>query len=163
MSTWLKSLWKAHGPFTSYRAPNGKARRYLSNTTFFREHHRVATDLVKQCGCIVAEVDGAEDEIAGYICAERMETVQGERFVVHYTYVKPLYRKLGIARWLLDAAGWKRGEDIVATHVLRQRLLITPGGQQENRHTEPVLLPNRFDQLETVEHGHVHIRDDQVD
>jgi len=117
MSTWLKSLWKAQGPFTTFRASNGRARRYVSNTVFFAEHHRVATDLLKRCGAIVAEVEGAEDEIAGYMCAERKETVQGEQFVAHYVYVKPLYRKLGIARWLLEAAGWKPGEDIVATHV----------------------------------------------
>lgn len=116
MSTWLKSLWDSRGPATSCMIA-GKNARFISNTAFFREHHRVATDLVKKCGVVIAEVEGTEDEIAGYACAERRDTVQGEQFVVHYTYVKHLYRKLGIAKWLLEASGWKQGEDIVATHV----------------------------------------------
>lgn len=116
MSTWLKSLWDSRGPATSC-VVGGKQQRYISNSTFFREHHRVATELVKKCGVIIAEVEGAEDEIAGYICGGRKDTVQGEQFVAHYVYTKPLYRKLGIARWLVEAAGWKPGEDIVATHV----------------------------------------------
>ena len=117
MSTWLKSLWDSRGPATSFHAASGKSQRYVSNTTFFKEHHRVATDLLKECGAIMVEIEGADDELAGYICAERKETVQGEKFVAHYVYVKPLYRKLGIARWLFEAAGWKQDEDIVATHV----------------------------------------------
>ena len=101
MSAWLKSNRK-HSPLA----------KHLSNTVYFDEHHKVITRLVSRCGVIVAEVEGAPDEVAGWICAE-----PDKEFVVHYVYVKPLYRKAGLAKWMLEAAGWKPGQDIVASHI----------------------------------------------
>jgi GNAT superfamily N-acetyltransferase len=101
MSTWLKSNRKA-----------SPLAEHLSNTTYYDEHHKVITHLVDKCGVIVAQVDGTRDEVAGWICAE-----PNDLFVVHYIYVKPLYRKVGLAKWLMEAAGWKPGTDIVASHI----------------------------------------------
>ena len=58
----------------------------------------------------------AEDDpscIFGWICAE---VGRDGSLIVHYTYVKQVYRRLGIARRLLTATGWQPGQPIFATH-----------------------------------------------
>lgn len=73
-------------------------------------------EVLRQRGALVAypSVDGAEDEIAGWACCEH----DGPRqLVVHFVYTHRLYRKLGVGRQLLDAAGWRPGDDITATHI----------------------------------------------
>lgn len=102
MSSWLKS----------YRS--SPVARHLSNEVYFSEHKRLIMTLLQRCGAAVAEIQDCDGEIAGWLCASRPTP---ESIVVHYCYTFSLYRKLGVARALLEHFGWRPKTPIVATHI----------------------------------------------
>jgi ribosomal protein S18 acetylase RimI-like enzyme len=90
-TTWLKSY--KHGSDFAKRIRNG---------VFFPWHHKVVAGILGRPGTtlLIAHVHDDPDVVLGYLCVEA-----GEIAVVHYVFVKPNWRQLGIARQLLNHAG----------------------------------------------------------
>lgn len=84
----------------------------ISNTVFYSEHHKVLERLFKRCEAKIACDPTDQNQIYGYIVYERITGV----LVVHYVYVKQPYRKLGLCKQLLSAAGRNPGEAFAYTH-----------------------------------------------
>jgi GNAT superfamily N-acetyltransferase len=61
---------------------------HIDRATFFREHHRVATMQLGR-GAVVAALPDARDVLCGFLA--------GAGEVLHYAYVKPQFRRMGIA------------------------------------------------------------------
>lgn len=83
-ATWLRS----------YQASSLQAKN-IHKDTFFREHHKVldgifARDIIVR----LAVLPDDESVVLGWLV--------GEPGVVHYVYVKPAFRRYGIARALLS-------------------------------------------------------------
>lgn len=95
----------------SYR--NAQMVRGVSNTIYYNEHHKILERIVKTARVIIACDPEDSTKIYGYACAEFIDSI----FVIHYVYVKELYRKLGIARLMLDE--WKPdfNNASICTHI----------------------------------------------
>jgi len=85
-STWLRS----------YRHSSQFAKK-LSNDVFFKWHHKVIERFIERGGQIlIAHATGDSEVILGYLCYEPS--------IVQYAYVKRAFRKMGIAKQLVEIA-----------------------------------------------------------
>lgn len=89
-STWLRS----------YRDNSFFAKR-IKNSIFFDGHHKVIEHLLQKPGLqvLVAHAGSDANTIFGYLVTEPAAKV------VHFAYVKKSFRRLGIAKALLDHFG----------------------------------------------------------
>lgn len=111
-ATWLRSV--RHSSLFS---------RGVSNRVFFAAHHLVIERLLgRGAQLLVAHPPGEPGVILGYLCYERVApgmTIAGLELaphVVHFIYTKGAFRRLGVARTLLDVAGVDLNRSIV-THL----------------------------------------------
>lgn len=65
----------------------------LSRTVYFRGQHAVIENILARAGLVVAALEDDPDQILGYAVAEPG--------VLHWVYVKSLFRRYGVARALL--------------------------------------------------------------
>lgn len=89
-STWLKN----------YKHSSYFAKR-IRPVTYFKGHHIVIDHLLKKpsTNVIIACPKGDQETILGYLAYEILE-----KPVVHFTFIKDAFRKMGIARALFEAA-----------------------------------------------------------
>ena len=87
-SSWLKS----------YRY-SGFAKK-ISNTVYYTEHHKTIEKIVRCNEVYIACNKEEPNQIYGWIAGTRVDHI----FVLHYVYVKQLFRRQGIARMLLKDA-----------------------------------------------------------
>lgn len=99
-SSWLKSM--RSGPFA----------RDITNSVYFAESHKVIERLLKTCEVHVACDAAQEADIYGYICGERIDGI----FILHFIYVKHMYRNLGIGTQLLNSFAHDSGAPSMYTH-----------------------------------------------
>jgi ribosomal protein S18 acetylase RimI-like enzyme len=98
-----------------------KSHRFSPSTSgcqspvYFAQHHKLIEGLCKRASIIVACNDKDLGQIYGYVCCEKIE----DNLVVHFIYVKETFRKLGIAKMLLDTQGWRRDAAFFYTHRTR--------------------------------------------
>lgn len=85
--------------------------RTIPREIFFENHRKRLYRLLDRSHCIVANPRDHPDIIVAYIVWELPE--EGNA-VIHYIYVKSDYRKMGLARLLVDVAA--AGRKITATH-----------------------------------------------
>lgn len=90
-ATWLKCFQK------SYFAMK------IDRNVFFRHHHSVIERILARKGCqvLIATPEGDSLTILGYLVIERDE--QGT--AIHFAYTKRPFRRLGVMRKLIAAAG----------------------------------------------------------
>lgn len=90
-NSWLKS----------YKTRSQFARR-ITDEVFYRWHKLVVERILGRAGTqvLVATPKDDADTILGYLVVENQEVP-----VAHFAYVKTSFRRLGIARALLDRAG----------------------------------------------------------
>ena len=88
-STWLKSYRQM--PYA----------QNMSNDTFFHHHKQVIEKILAKPNTTVTVIceDTDPDHIYGYSVIE----TYGDASIIHYVYVKHAYRKLGLAKALLQA------------------------------------------------------------
>ena len=86
-SSWLRSF------------RDGAFVRGVPSTLYYRYHHKVISALLSRAVTLVAVNAEDDDQILGWLCAE---LVEGPSLVVHYAYVKEVFRKQGLAKRLLD-------------------------------------------------------------
>lgn len=102
-NSWLKS----------YR--NSNFSRFISNTIYFGEHHKLIEELVSQNKVIVACNTEDPNQLFGYICAGEVEGF----FVCHYIYVKHTYRNMGLGKELLNQFNHDPAKAGLYTHHTR--------------------------------------------
>jgi hypothetical protein len=67
------------------------------NDLYYFDQHRVIETLLPRCICLVACNEDDSDQILGWVAAEVIDTA----LVIHYTYCKHPFRRLGIAKRLV--------------------------------------------------------------
>jgi hypothetical protein len=86
--------------------------RGCENPVFFAQHHKVLEGICKQAEVIIACNVEDISQIYGYIAHEKTEDVS----VIHFIYVKEIYRKFGLSNILLEAIGVTKDTPFFYTH-----------------------------------------------
>ena len=94
--------------------------RAVNPERYYVAQQALISELSKRRRFVMACDPDKKDFIMGWICGEQIAvtvgTITQTESVVDYVYVKNAYRKMGMARTLLERGlGW-RGEPILATH-----------------------------------------------
>jgi GNAT superfamily N-acetyltransferase len=84
LSSWLRS----------YAAKGRDARDYVEHARFFDDYAPIVRSLLDRSQVIVASLREEPDVIVGWA------SVEGD--ALHYVLVKPRWRRLGVARWMLN-------------------------------------------------------------
>lgn len=93
-----------------YRHSNNT--RGCENPVYFAQHHILLEGLCKRARIMIACNENDIAQIYGYVCSETVEDV----LVIHFLYVKEMYRKFGVAAILAADAGFKREAPVFYTH-----------------------------------------------
>lgn len=94
---WLESYKRTVAP-----SGDGRAARYY-------KEQRLRLDMLRDRGVWMVATDPHDaDYLMGFVCAEPP--------LIHYLYVKPAFRRQGIARSLIAAAGLAAQPTLLATH-----------------------------------------------
>lgn len=102
-NSWLKS----------YR--NSGFARFISNTIYFTEHHKLIEKLILNNKVIVACNTEDPNQLFGYICGGHIDGI----FACHYVYVKHTYRNMGLGKELLKQFNHDPSVAAVYTHHTR--------------------------------------------
>lgn len=70
----------------------------VGNDTYFSRHHSVISKLVTRGVTLVLTLEEDDDHILGFV---NYEVFQG-KLVFHYIFIKPAFRKLGLAKMILQ-------------------------------------------------------------
>lgn len=88
---------------------------------YYQEHTRVVKEFTSRGRTVIACSPDDDDVLCGFACGELHET--GVR-VVHYVYVKPPTRGLGIARALVQSVLEAYGDgEVVVSHVTKPGIM----------------------------------------
>lgn len=81
--------------------------RALGNGIYPRLHAEIAR-VLPRCKISIAHPVGDPDTIVGYVVVEKIQPPPPANMTgcVHFLYVKKAFRRMGIARRLIQAAGW---------------------------------------------------------
>lgn len=111
-SSWLKSFRGGSGLFT----------KYVDNTIYFSEQHKVIERLLKRCTVKIATDPADPATIYGYVVYERMDGI----LIVHYAYVKQTFRAMGVLRQLLKSIDqdWNSAGLFTHSTLLGSRLAL---------------------------------------
>lgn len=93
-----------------YRHSNNT--RGCENPVYFAQHHILLEGLCKRSTILIACNENDISQIYGYVCSEMVEGV----LVVHFIYVKEMFRKFGVANILAAAIGFEREAPVFYTH-----------------------------------------------
>lgn len=91
---------------------NSPNMRGCENPVFFQQHHILIEGLCRRSSILVACSAANVSVIYGYVVVETIEN----NMVVHFAYVKEIYRKLGLGAHLMSHFGWTKTTPIFATH-----------------------------------------------
>jgi GNAT superfamily N-acetyltransferase len=94
----------------------------LVNSVYFTEHHKVIEKIVKNSHVIVACNDQDPTQIYGYIVAGTVDSI----FCLHYVYTKHPFRRMGIARLLINFFEHSKDLAGIYTHHTRAMDDIAP-------------------------------------
>lgn len=118
LSSWLKSyaeLARRRRVFDREKRvevdPGGEFQG-LARSHFFPLYEPVVQRLVARSTIAIATLPDVADSVLGWMA------IEGD--VLHYVHVKPRWRKLGLARWLL---GQLDGMPVTYTHTAKPDLL----------------------------------------
>jgi GNAT superfamily N-acetyltransferase len=117
-NSWLKSFGKST-----------EARR-MAAKVYFEGYSKIVDSILKNSFVAIALNPDDADQILGYVVFNYDEDINLS--VVHYVYVKEAFRKLGIAKKLMEQIQPKLGEEAMictfANHIfddLRDKYLLT--------------------------------------
>lgn len=107
-----------------------KARTYagITSQVFFFWMHLTIEQLLGDPTCTWAVACSKDDptKIYGWLCGQRADTLAGDQAVVHYVYVKKLYRRMGFGTALFDSFVGK-APVVVATSMSDSGKVFVPG------------------------------------
>jgi GNAT superfamily N-acetyltransferase len=84
----------------------------IPNDIYFIEHHKLIRRIIQQYPVFVACCVDDPELLYGWVCAGKIEDI----WCAHYVYIKQAFRKLGIAKLLLQASGYKENCAGLCTH-----------------------------------------------
>ena len=88
----------------------------MNNETYYSNHKKIIENILKKANILICCNPEDESQIYGYIAFEYMK--EYDSFVIHYCYVKYTFRKLGLARNILNAVFPELTKDpIVCTYL----------------------------------------------
>lgn len=125
ISSWLRSFaWegreaKAYAPRPIRGTPWHPPR------VFFEDYAPVVQNLITRSTVIVAGLRGIADSIVGWFALEGT--------TLHYLLVKPKFRRLGVAKWLIGDAAL---QPLTFTHLVRD---IEPTTDGDGRSVPPLI------------------------
>jgi len=90
VSSWLKSYRNSH------------STRYISNDDYYATLHPLVEGLARGAATLLAVNPQDPEQIYGWVCHEHIGSVP----VLHYLYVKEIFRRGKIATQLLTQAGF---------------------------------------------------------
>ena len=99
-SSWLRN----------YRA--SEMTRPMSNEVFYAEQHRLIEALILKSKVVIACNNNDPSQMYGWICAGETDGI----FTLHYIYVKHAFRRMGIAKMLIEACGHTGASAGIYTH-----------------------------------------------
>lgn len=88
--------------------------RSMPDRIWYQEMQGVVFALTRKCHARVVCDAASPDTICGFVFGEVYP--EAKTTVVHFAYMRPAFRRLGLMRAALEDLGWKRGHEIVATH-----------------------------------------------
>lgn len=83
------------------------AFKFIPSELYFSQLKLVLIDILNNANVLIVHLDGDPDKIIGYCVYHRDNDV----FVLHYLYVKHMYRNLGVAKNLLISAGYEKDKE----------------------------------------------------
>lgn len=86
--------------------------RGCENPVFFAQHHKLIEGLCKKASIVIACNHDDISQIYGFICSEMVDNLP----VIHFVYVKEMFRRMGVAALLAENAGFKREAPVFYTH-----------------------------------------------
>lgn len=86
ISSWLKS----------YAGKSRDGREYDKLASFYEDYGPIVCGLVDSGSIMVAAFEDLPDAIIGWFCSNND--------LLHYVHVKPRWRRMGVARWMLSGA-----------------------------------------------------------
>jgi predicted GNAT family acetyltransferase len=91
-SSWLNSYQK-----------NSPATEAISKYVFFKFHHPILTRILKRetTEVTIACLKDDPEVVIGYLAIEKLETPPA---IIHFCYVKSAFRRMGIARKLMESS-----------------------------------------------------------
>jgi len=98
-STWLHS----------YADQNKDQHRGI----LYKSHRKIIRNLMEKSITVMAVMDDDPNQIFGWICGLRAKSGP---LVVHYCYVKDAFRRLGLAKLLLNHFEHRSGEPVICSH-----------------------------------------------
>lgn len=117
------------------------------NSVYYGFQHRIIEHLIPRSVVLCAVNEDDIDQILGWCAAEVVEAGEGARvLVVHYVYVKHPFRKLGIAKTLVESL--IAAEHPVAT-MYTHKTLVCPKMRLRDRG----LVYNPYIMLSTLPEG----------
>lgn len=108
--SWLKSY------------KNSWFAKNIENTIYYSEHHKVLERLMSEKTVLIACNSDDTDQIYGFMCCEKTEGIN----VIHFIYVKHVFRNMGIAKRLLEVQGHDPKTAGVYTHHTRIAEKLAP-------------------------------------
>lgn len=84
----------------------------MTNEVYFAEQHRLIENLVTSCKVIIACNEQDPKHLYGWICAGDTDGI----FTLHYIYIKQAFRKMGLAKMLLEICGHDGSTMGIYTH-----------------------------------------------
>jgi len=122
-NSWLKSF------------RNTGLSRSVQNEVYFSEQHKLIERLLKESTTVVACNPTKPEDIFGWACFQWVDGI----FVLHYVYVKHLYRNLGLANELLAESAHDFSTAGLYTHWTHMALLCAA---KKNLLYHPYILIN---------------------
>lgn len=121
-----------HSWMVSFRQEN--YAQTVCNEVYYFNHQRVIGKIAETADIFVACSVDDPNQIWGWLCAQ--QGPEGS-LLVHYVYVKSRYRRFGVAKLLLSAAGYIPGAKVWGTHWSEKADKI---GSKFNAKFNPYLL-----------------------
>lgn len=88
---------------------------FRPNEIYFPYQKEIINKAIESSQTLVACLDGSPDDIVGYICAK---SYGQDNIVLHWCQVKAIYRRLGVAKALLQCFEYQN-KNIVCTHYFK--------------------------------------------
>lgn len=119
-------------------------RGVASQIYFFWQHLTIERllDPENRCTWLVACSTDDPTKIYGWVCGQRADSIVGDQAIAHYVYVKRLYRRLGIARKLLDALQGSAGVLVVTSLTDAGRALLHGRPHIYNPYLQAIYTPS---------------------
>ncbi len=99
-NAWLKS----------YRSSD--FAKNIQGEIYYHEHHKVIEEILKQYNVLIACNKDDYSQIYGFMCAGFTQNV----LTIHYVYTKHTFRRMGIAKMLLNAFEYNPEYACIYTH-----------------------------------------------